>query len=90
MSMLNMNHCMIFGKIRPKKQLNIQRWIIIAYKIITAICFLLKGNKLYEKCFHRDIKSAYIVLTRNLSAQLIDCGLAKLVQETNGTTSCNN
>lgn len=32
-----------------------------------------------KSCYHRDIKSANIVLKQDLTAQLIDCGLARFV-----------
>ena len=31
-------------------------------------------------CFHRDVKAANIVLKANLTAKLIDCGLATLIE----------
>jgi serine/threonine protein kinase len=50
---------------------------------MTALRFLHVGisNKNISSCFHRDIKSANIVLKQDLTAQLIDCGLAKFVVE---------
>lgn len=43
--------------------------------------FLHVGNssKNISSCFHRDVKSANIVLKQDLTAQLIDCGLAMFV-----------
>jgi serine/threonine protein kinase len=64
-----------------REQLSLKRRIIIAYEILTALQFLHKGNGKFQGCFHRDVKSANIVLRNNLSAQLIDCGLAKFVTE---------
>lgn len=48
---------------------------------MTAIRFLHVGNtsKHIASCFHRDIKSANIVLKQDLTAHFIDCGLAKFV-----------
>jgi serine/threonine protein kinase len=48
---------------------------------MTALRFLHEGNDKFTSCFHRDVKSANIVLKRNLSAQLIDCGLAKFISD---------
>jgi serine/threonine protein kinase len=64
-------------------RLTFRRRIQIAIDIITAIRFLHEGNreKMITSCFHRDIKSANIVLKQDLTAQLIDCGLAKLLFE---------
>eukprot|EP00977_Amphora_coffeiformis_P024485 scaffold16003_cov149-Amphora_coffeaeformis.AAC.1 len=58
-----------------------QRRVEIAYQVLTAILFLHNGNEKFEACFHRDIKSANIVLDKNFMAKLIDCGLAKFVRE---------
>jgi serine/threonine protein kinase len=57
------------------------RRVQIALDIITAMRFLHGGNQQrnIKGCFHRDIKSANIVLKQDLTAQLIDCGLAKFV-----------
>ena len=59
------------------------RRLKIALDTFTAIRFLHVGNEDIgvRACFHRDIKSANIVLKRDLTAQLIDCGLAKFVKE---------
>jgi serine/threonine protein kinase len=58
-----------------------QRRVQIAIDVLTAIQFLHEGSKdkVIESCFHRDIKSANIVIKRDFTAQVIDCGLAKLV-----------
>jgi serine/threonine protein kinase len=62
---------------------SVQRRIKIALEVFTAICFLHKGSESegIDACFHRDIKSANICLKGDLTAQLIDCGLAKFVQD---------
>ncbi|KAL7565907.1 hypothetical protein ACA910_021492 [Epithemia clementina (nom. ined.)] len=60
---------------------SVQRRVQIALEIMTAIRFLHVGGKEISKCFHRDIKSANVCLTRDLTAKLIDCGLAKFVTE---------
>lgn len=57
------------------------RRLLIAIDIMTALQFLHIGNKNVQACYHRDIKSANIVLTEDYTAQLIDCGLAKLIRE---------
>jgi hypothetical protein len=46
-----------------------------------AIRFLHVGNDEISSCFHRDIKSANVVIKRNFTAQLIDCGIAKFVKD---------
>jgi serine/threonine protein kinase len=68
---------------------SVQRRIKIALDVFTAIRFLHEGSESegIVACFHRDIKSANICLTRNLTAQLIDCGLAKFVQDGETSTS---
>jgi serine/threonine protein kinase len=48
----------------------------IALDAFIGIRFLHIGNKYIKPCFHRDIKSANIVLKSDMTAQLIDCGLA--------------
>jgi serine/threonine protein kinase len=70
-----------------REQLSWKRRNIIAYEVLTALQFLHKGNDTFQGCFHRDLKSANIVLTKNLTAQLIDCGLAKFVTDKNTRTS---
>jgi serine/threonine protein kinase len=66
-----------------------KRRIKIALDVFTAIRFLHEGSKSegIAACFHRDIKSANICLKRDLTAQLIDCGLAKFVQDDDTSTS---
>jgi serine/threonine protein kinase len=58
-----------------------QRRSQVALDVLTAIRFLHEGSKdnAITACFHRDIKSGNIVIKRDFTAQLIDCGLAKLV-----------
>ena len=70
-----------------REQLNFRRRVIIAYEIMTALRFLHEGNDKFVSCCHRDINSANIVLKQNLSAQLIDCGLAKFVSDDNSQIS---
>jgi serine/threonine protein kinase len=55
----------------------IQR-ISIAHEVLTAILFLHHSDDTFDGCFHRDIKSANIILTNELKAKLIVCGLDKL------------
>jgi hypothetical protein len=45
------------------------------------------GNKEIRSCFHRDVKSANIVIKRDFTAQLIDCGIAKFVNDDYVSTS---
>jgi serine/threonine protein kinase len=70
---------------------SVQRRIKIALELFTAIRFLHEGSisEGIVACFHRDIKSANICLTRDLTAQLIDCGLAKFVQDGETRTSAS-
>jgi serine/threonine protein kinase len=58
-------------------RLPFRRRVQIALDVIKAMRFLHKGNKEVRSCFRRDIKSANVVLKQDLTAQLIDCGLAK-------------
>jgi serine/threonine protein kinase len=60
-----------------------QRRVQIAIDVLTAIRFLHEGSKdkVITACFHRDVKSANIVIKRDFTAQLIDCGLAKFLNE---------
>ncbi|KAL7565906.1 hypothetical protein ACA910_021491 [Epithemia clementina (nom. ined.)] len=60
---------------------SVQCRIRMALEIFTAIRFLHVGGSGITKCFHRDIKSANICLTRDLTAKVIDCGLAKFVTD---------
>lgn len=65
-----------FGRDRLASfQLRVQ----IALGVMTAIQFLHEGNDKIKQCLHRDIKSDNIVLMADMTAKLIDCGLAKLV-----------
>jgi serine/threonine protein kinase len=59
------------------------RRVQIAMEVCTAIRFLHVGNDKIQCCFHRDLKSANVVIKRDFTAQLIDCGLAKFVKEDN-------
>jgi len=52
----------------------------IALDAFIGLRFLHVGNKYIKPCFHRDIKSANIVLKKDMTAQLIDCGLATFSQ----------
>jgi serine/threonine protein kinase len=58
----------------------------VAIDVMTALQFLHKGNEEITACFHRDVKSANIVLKRDFTAQLIDCGLAQFVNDDLKTT----
>jgi serine/threonine protein kinase len=61
--------------------LSFRRRVQIAVDVFTAIRFLHVGNKEIRSCFHRDIKSPNIVIKRDFTAQLIDCGIAKFVND---------
>jgi serine/threonine protein kinase len=58
----------------------------VAVDVLTAIRFLHEGSKDVASCFHRDIKPANVVIKRDFTAQLIDCGLAKFVHDEVTTT----
>lgn len=53
----------------------------IALDAFIGLRFMHVGNRYVKPSFHRDIKSANIVLKKDMTAQLIDCGLATFVQE---------
>ena len=61
----------------PERLSLFRRRIEIALDVIAAIRFLHVGNDGIASCWHGDIKSANIVLQRNFTAQLINCGLSK-------------
>jgi serine/threonine protein kinase len=63
-----------------------RRRVHIAIDVMTALQFLHRGNAHIKTCFHRDVKSANIVLKRDFTAQLIDCGLAQFVTDGTKTT----
>jgi serine/threonine protein kinase len=63
-----------------------QRRVQVAIDVMTALQFLHKGNDQIKTCFHRDVKSANVVLKRDFTAQLIDCGLAQFVNDDIKTT----
>jgi serine/threonine protein kinase len=63
------------------------RRVQIAIDVLTAIRFLHEGNKDFESCFHRDINPANILIKRDFTAQLTDCGLAKFVNDQIKTSS---
>lgn len=54
--------------------------LMIADGIAKAISYL-HCHKRGSPVFHRDIKSANVILMANFSPRLIDCGLAKYVQD---------
>jgi serine/threonine protein kinase len=68
-----------------------QRRLQVASDVLTAIRFLHAGSKdkRIGSCFHRDIKSANTVIKGDFTAQLIDCGLAKFVNDNVKTTGGN-
>ena len=60
--------------------------IRIALDVSSALSYLhcrVQGRPAY----HRDVKSANIVLTESLEAKLIDCGLAKYIPNDGGSHS---
>jgi serine/threonine protein kinase len=59
----------------------------IALNVFIGLRFLHVGNKHVQPSFHRDIKSGNIVLKRDMTAQLIDCGLATFVHDGSQATS---
>ena len=64
-----------------------RRRIHIALDVMTAIQFLHSGNDKISSGFRCDIKAANIVLKRDFTAQLIDCGMAKFVPDANASQS---
>jgi serine/threonine protein kinase len=58
----------------------------IMYQVARAVRFLHNGAAGF-KVLHRDIKSANICLTEDLTPKLIDCGLAKFVEKKHTTFS---
>ena len=63
----------------PERLSLFRRRIQIALDVLTAIQFLHIGTDQVPSSFHGNIKSASIVLKRDFTAQLIDCGLANIV-----------
>ena len=55
----------------------------IALDIFIGLQFLHIGNSTVKPSFHCDVKSANIVLKRDMTAQLIDCGMGGFSQEAN-------
>ena len=51
----------------------------IASGVSCALNFLYRSQN--RPAFHRDIKSANIVITQNYRAKLIDCGLSMILSE---------
>mmetsp|Transcript_34573 Transcript_34573/g.76257 ORF Transcript_34573/g.76257 Transcript_34573/m.76257 type:complete len:681 (-) Transcript_34573:287-2329(-) len=60
-------------------QLTWKARVRVLQQVATALNFLHRGGA-GIKCFHRDVKSANICLTATLSAKLIDCGLAMIIE----------
>lgn len=56
----------------------------ICYDIASALNYL-HHNNTGNRAFHRDVKSANIVLTSNYVAKLIDCGLSKFIPSDENT-----
>ena len=55
----------------------------IACGVLKGLNYLHRGGEAHGggQCFHRDVKAANICLSADLSPQIIDCGLAKYVQD---------
>eukprot|EP00544_Gedaniella_sp_CCMP2646_P015477 CAMPEP_0202503394 /NCGR_PEP_ID=MMETSP1361-20130828/41628_1 /ASSEMBLY_ACC=CAM_ASM_000849 /TAXON_ID=210615 /ORGANISM="Staurosira complex sp., Strain CCMP2646" /LENGTH=1063 /DNA_ID=CAMNT_0049136599 /DNA_START=154 /DNA_END=3348 /DNA_ORIENTATION=+ len=53
----------------------------IALDALIGLRFLHVGNRSVKPSFHRDIKSANIVLKEDMTAQLCNCGLETFIQE---------
>ena len=64
-----------------------QQRVRIAVEVMTAIQFLHEGTKEIKQCFHRNIKPDNIVLMGDMTAKLIDFGLAKLVPRTGNVSA---
>ena len=56
----------------------------IMFDVVRALHFLHGGGASGYRFFHRDIKAANICLTSDCTGKLIDCGLAKLVEDSIG------
>ena len=56
----------------------------VMYQVARTVHFLHTGGAGF-KVLHRDIKSANIYLTEDLTPRLIDCGLAKFVEDERNT-----
>ena len=69
-----------------RSQLTAHRRVQIMYEIARSLHFLHEGGAGY-KFFHRDIKPANICLGTDFTAKLIDCGLAKFVEDPQGTNA---
>ena len=65
------------SELGPERLSLFRRRIQIALDVMTAIQFLHIGDDQVSSCFHCDIKAANVVLKRDFTAQLIDCGMAK-------------
>jgi serine/threonine protein kinase len=62
------------------RQLDWDRRIRIAFGIACGLNYLLHSQKGYP-AFHRDVKSANIVLNKDYIPKLIDCGLSKYISK---------
>jgi serine/threonine protein kinase len=56
-----------------------KRRVTILARVATALNYLHSHHM--SPCFHRDVKSANIVLTSDYQPKLIDCGLSKYIPE---------
>jgi serine/threonine protein kinase len=67
----------------PERLSLFRRRIGIALDVMTAIQFLHIGTAQLTSSLHGNITSASIVLKRDFTAQLVDCGLANFVVDRN-------
>jgi tRNA A-37 threonylcarbamoyl transferase component Bud32 len=77
------------AELGPERLSLFRRRIQIALDVMTAIRFLHVGNDEIASCCHGDISSANILLKRDFTAQLINCGLSKVVIDSQLDTGVN-
>ena len=59
----------------------------IAFDVAAVLRYMHEGLDGGAVCYHRDIKSANVCLTADLSVRVVDCGLSKYVTEPHGSFS---
>jgi serine/threonine protein kinase len=64
-----------------RSRLPAHRRVQIMFEIARSLHFLHEGGASGYTFFHRDIKPANVCLDANFTAKLIDCGLAKFVED---------
>mmetsp|Transcript_40300 Transcript_40300/g.74584 ORF Transcript_40300/g.74584 Transcript_40300/m.74584 type:complete len:696 (-) Transcript_40300:97-2184(-) len=77
------NGC-LYNAIKRKDTMHWTTRISIALDVSKALSYLHSGTS-GQVCFHRDVKSANVVLRRDNTALLIDCGVSKMIP--NGDSS---